>query len=231
MNFLEGTIKQYLFYNEESSYSVIRVEIKDTAENELIHFEPTIVVCGFFPRLEQYQTYKFYGEVTNHPKYGIQYSASRFERIMESTRTGIIDYLSSDLFKGIGPKTAEAIVDSLGLDALNKIANNRNVLDEIPRMNQQKKDLIAETLHDNRQMESTLVWLYGFEISPRMAMKIYQKYGYETIDIIKSDPYVLIDEVEGIGFKRADEIGLKIGFAYNHPLRLKAVIMFCYPNT
>ncbi len=226
MNFLEGTIKQYLFYNEESSYSVIRVEIKDTAENELIHFEPTIVVCGFFPRLEQYQTYKFYGEVTNHPKYGIQYSASRFERIMESTRTGIIDYLSSDLFKGIGPKTAEAIVDSLGLDALNKIANNRNVLDEIPRMNQQKKDLIAETLHDNRQMESTLVWLYGFEISPRMAMKIYQKYGYETIDIIKSDPYVLIDEVEGIGFKRADEIGLKIGFAYNHPLRLKAVIMY-----
>jgi len=226
MNFLEGTIKQYLFYNEDSSYSVIRVEIKDTAENELIHFEPTIVVCGFFPRLEQYQTYKFYGEVTDHPKYGIQYSASRFERIMESTRTGIIDYLSSDLFKGVGPKTAEAIVDSLGLDALDKIANNRNVLDEIPRMNKQKMDLIAETLHDNRQIETTLVWLYGFEISPRMAMKIYQKYGYQSIDVIKDDPYVLIDEVEGIGFKRADEIGLKIGFSYNHPLRLKAVIMY-----
>ncbi len=226
MGFLEGTIRQYLFFNEESSYSVIKVEIRDTSESDLLHFEPTIVVCGFFPRLELNQVYRFHGDVAKHPKYGVQYNAARFERIMDSSKTGVVDYLQSDLFKGIGPKTAKAIVETLGVDCLEMIANNPDVLDSIPRMNKTKKTMIAKTILDNRQMESTLVWLYGFEISPRMAMKIYQRYGFAAVDVIRNNPYLLIDEVEGIGFKRADEIGLKIGFTYDHPLRIKAVIMY-----
>ncbi|MBN2503782.1 MAG: hypothetical protein JXB20_00390, partial [Bacilli bacterium] len=226
MSFIEGVIKQYLYFSEESSYSVVKVEIRDTAEAELLHFEPTIVVCGFFPMLELGQVYRFYGKVTEHPKYGVQYSASRFERIMDTSKAGIVDYLASDLFKGIGPKTAEAIVEELGNDALDKIANDPDVLDSIPRMNKAKKEMIARTILDNRQMESTLVWLYGFDISPRMAMKIYQAYGFAAVDVIRNNPYLLIDEVEGIGFKRADEIGLKIGFAYDNPLRIQAVIMY-----
>ncbi|MBN2696074.1 MAG: ATP-dependent RecD-like DNA helicase, partial [Bacilli bacterium] len=97
MSFIEGVIKQYLYFSEESSYSVVKVEIRDTAEAELLHFEPTIVVCGFFPMLELGQVYRFYGKVTEHPKYGVQYSASRFERIMDTSKAGIIDYLASDL--------------------------------------------------------------------------------------------------------------------------------------
>jgi exodeoxyribonuclease V alpha subunit len=226
MRFVEGTIKQTLFYNEDNSYSVFRVDIGSTDEPDLFHHEPTIIVCGFFPRLEMNQTYRFFGEVTDHPKYGIQYNASRFERVMDMTPSGIIDYLSSDLFKGIGPKTAELIVDQLGLDCLDKIMNDPNVLDSIPRMNDAKKKAIWETLRDNRAMESTLIWLYGFAISPHMAMKIYQKFGFSAIDVIKNDPYVLMDEIENIGFKRADEIALKIGFSEDHPLRIKAVILY-----
>ncbi|MCK7487279.1 MAG: hypothetical protein MZU97_18560 [Bacillus subtilis] len=74
-------------------------------------------------------------------------------------------------------------------------------------------------------MESTLIWLYGFEISPKMSFKIVQKYGHRTIDVVKSNPYVLIDDVEGIGFKRADDIGLKIGFSPDSPLRIRAVLV------
>lgn len=226
MSYIEGDIKQTLFYNEENNYSVLKLSIIDTDEREMIYLEPTMIICGFFPPLEKHQRYRFFGTVKQHPKYGIQYDANRFERVMDHSYEGLVDYLSSDLFKGIGPKTARSIVDFLGLDAINKILNNPHILDAIPKMTSMKKDTLVSTILENRKLESTLVWLYGFEISPKMAMKIYQKYGYQSIDIIKTNPYILMDEIEGIGFRRADEIGLKIGFAYNHPFRIQAVIMF-----
>lgn len=226
MTFVEGSIKQYLFYNEENNYSVIRLDLLNTSEISLLQYGPTVIVCGFFPRLEEKQVYRFYGEKKDHPKYGVQFQAERFERMIIQTRWGIIDYLSSDLFKGIGPKTAEKIVDILGVNALDEIANNPDVLDKIPHMNQTKKDSIKQTIVDNRLMESTLVWLYGFDVSPKMAIKIYQHFGFEATQVIKDNPYILMEEIEGIGFKRADEIALKIGFSYDHPLRIKAIIHY-----
>ena len=226
MHFVEGEIQQYLFYNEESSYSVIKIDIHDTDEPTIARYEPTLIICGFFPRLELKQNYRFFGQVTDHPKYGIQFTANRFEQVVERSDRGVIEYLSSDLFKGIGPKTAQAIVTHLGVDALDKIMDNPDVLDGIALINPGKKDIIARTLKENRQMETTLVWLYGFMISPRMAMKIYQRFGFASVDVIKQNPYVLMNEIEQIGFKRADEIALKIGFSRDHPLRIQAVLLY-----
>ena len=226
LNYIEGILKSYLFYNESNAYSVLKIEITDTNEPNLVFFEPTIIVCGFFPKLEQSTKYRFYGKTKSHPKYGTQYDADRYEKIMDNTYDGLIDYLSSGIVKGIGPKTAKRIIDTLGLDALDKIANNPNVLDQVPKLQKQKKYEIQASIVDNRMMESTLVWLYGFQISPKMSMRIFQRYGLKTIDIIQNNPYVLIDEVEGIGFKRADEIGLKVGFSYDSPLRISAVIYY-----
>ncbi|MFA5036831.1 MAG: ATP-dependent RecD-like DNA helicase [Candidatus Izemoplasmatales bacterium] len=226
MNYVQGTIRQSLFFNEENSYSVLKVEINDTNDPSLLFFEPTIVVCGFFPKLETGVNYKFFGTVKSHPKYGIQYNAMRYERQIDNTREGIIDYLSSDLFKGIGPKTAARIVDAIGNDALDQIVNNPQILNRVSRLSQEIKTMLPQQLLINRQAESTLVWLYGFQISPKMAMRIFSKYGYKTVDVIKQNPYLLMDEVEGIGFKRADEIGLKIGFAFDNPLRIRAVILY-----
>lgn len=226
MSYIEGSISKYLFYNEDNSYSVIKVKITDTDETELVYFEPTIIVCGFFPKLDQHTNYRFLGNVTNHEKYGVQYLANSFERIIDNTQTGLVDYLSSDLFKGIGKKTAERIIEKLGLSALDLIADDKYVLDDIPRINPALRDSIYHQIVNNRDMENTLVWLYGFEISPKMAMKIYAVYGNNTVDTIKKNPYVLIDKVEGIGFRRADVIGLKVGFKPDSPLRISAVIYY-----
>ncbi len=226
MSYIDGSIDRYLFFNEENSYSVIKIRISDTDEIELTHFEPTIIVCGFFPKLEKVTNYPFHGTLAHHNKYGIQYNAHSFESIMDNTYTGLVDYLSSDLFKGIGKKTAEKIVDKLGLSALDLIADDKNVLDEIPRINKQLKDSIHKQIVENRSLEATLVWLYGFEISPKMALKIYAVYGNQTIDTVKDNPYVLMETIEGIGFKRADEIGLKVGFAFDSPIRIQAVIYY-----
>jgi exodeoxyribonuclease V alpha subunit len=226
MPHVEGLIRSYLFFNEENGYSVIKLEIIDTDEPNLLYHEPTVVISGFFPRLETGIRYRFDGEFVDHPKYGTQYKAARFERIMENTKEGIVEYLSSDMFKGIGAKTAKQIVDELGLDCLDQIAANPDVLDKIKKMNAKKKKTIYETLRGNRMLESTLIWLYGFEISPKMSFKIIDRYGHKTVDVVKSNPYVLIDEVEGIGFKRADDIGLKIGFPTDSPLRIRAVLYY-----
>jgi exodeoxyribonuclease V alpha subunit len=99
-------------------------------------------------------------------------------------------------------------------------------LEKVPKLPKKVKETLPKQLLENRQVETTLVWLYGFQISPKMAMKIYGKYGFKAVDVIKQNPYVLMDEVEGIGFKRADEIGLKIGFRFDDPLRIRAVIQY-----
>lgn len=226
MSYVDGSISRYLFYNEENSYSVIKIKIVDTDEIELTHYEPTIIVCGFFPKLDNFTNYRFHGSITHHNKYGMQYNATSFERIVDNTYMGLVDYLSSDLFKGIGKKTAERIVDKLGLSALDLIADDKHVLDDIPRINQDLRDSIYLQIVEHRDMEQTLVWLYSFDISPKMALKIYSVYGNSTIQTIKENPYVLMDEVEGIGFRRADEIGLKVGFAYDSYLRIQAVIYY-----
>ncbi|QWC00479.1 ATP-dependent RecD-like DNA helicase [Mycoplasmatota bacterium] len=226
MTYVEGTIKRYLFYSEENSYSVIKVEIADTNDPELIRYEPTIIVCGFFPKLDSHSNYKFQGEIKHHEKYGLQFNANTFERMIDQTYDGVIDYLSSDIFPGIGVKTAERIVDSIGIDCLDKIAENKKILDSVPKLNQKLKEVIFQGIVKNREMEDTLVWLYGFSISPNMAMKIYSEFGLETKQIIKENPYILMEEIDGIGFKRADEIGLKIGFSYDSDIRISAVIYY-----
>ena len=226
MSYVEGNIQRYLFYSDDTSYSVIKIKITDTDDEEIVRFEPTIIICGFFPKLENSVNYRFYGEVKDHPKYGIQYSANRFERMVDNTYEGLLDYLSSDLFKGVGKKTAERIIDALGLSALDLIAEDKHVLDNIPKISDKLRDVIFKEVVDNKEIENTLVWLYSFDISPKMAMKIYSFYGISTISTIKENPYLLIDHIEGIGFKRADEIGLKVGFKYDSPLRISAVIYY-----
>lgn len=226
MTYVEGAIKRYLFYSEDNSYSVIKIEILDTDDTELIRYEPTIIVCGFFPKLNTHSNYRFIGEVTHHKTYGMQFNAKAFEQVIDKTRDGIVDYLSSDIFPGVGVKTAERVVDALGLQCLDLISEDPIHLNQVKKLNDKQKHVIHEGIVQNKEMENTLVWLYSFSISPNMAMKIYQKYGLETKQIIRENPYILMDEVEGIGFKRADEIGLKVGFSYDSDLRIGAVIYY-----
>jgi len=223
---IEGEVRQTLFYNEENHYAVIKVSIIDTDCKEIIYGEPTMTICGFFPRFDKEERVRFFGNLKEHPKYGLQFDADRFERSFDYSKEGLIDYLSSDLFPGIGVKTAESIVETLGTNCIHDILNQPNILDDVPKMNDKKKQILVKTLHDNRQMETSLVWLYGFQISPKMAMKIIEHFHALSIDIIKDNPYVLMEEIEGIGFKRADEIALRIGFEKTHPYRIRAIVLY-----
>ena len=161
-NFILGRPIVSIFHNASNMYSIVKVKIKET---NLQYEEKEITVVGYFPLLDEELDYRFFGGLTTHPKYGLQFQVETFEREVPATEQGVIQYLSSDLFPGIGRKTAELIVKTLGADALKKIMENPYVLDEVPRLPEDKKITIRSTLEKNLGLDRIMIQLseWGFE--------------------------------------------------------------------
>ncbi|WP_042478335.1 SF1B family DNA helicase RecD2 [Bacillus ndiopicus] len=210
-----------IFHNATNMYSIVRVKIQET---NLAYDEKEIIIVGYFPPLTEDELYRFTGNIKTHPKYGVQFQIDTFEKEVPATEQGVIHYLSSDLFTGIGRKTAESIVEKLGVDALKRIMDDPNALDVIPKLSQEKKQMIVEVIEQNLGLERVMIQLNDWGFGPQLGMKIYQMYREDAIILLKENPYRLIEEVEGIGFGRADDLGAKLGITGNHPDRIKAAI-------
>lgn len=229
MNYIQGIVKALIFYSNENSYNIIKLKITDSNEDlNLFTDDDYITVTGYFPQPMRGEEIKFFGELKDNPKYGTQYVVRNYEKLSDTSIAGLIEYLSSDLFKGIGLKTATHIVNALGKDTIKLVIEDKEVLNKIPKMSTKLKEIVYEGIVDNKASENTLIKLYGYGITPRTAMKIYKKYQNETIAIIERNPYQLIYDIEGIGFERADLIAKKLGFKDNDPLRVKAMILYLY---
>lgn len=211
-----------IFHNDSNMYSIVRVKIQET---NLQYNEKEIIVVGYFPKLNDDELYRFTGTMKSHPKYGLQFQVETFVKEVPATEQGIIHYLSSDLFPGIGRKTAEIIVEKLGVDAIKKIMDDPEALDAVPRLNDEKKMTIKQTLEQNLGLEKIMIQLNDWGFGPQLAMKIYQTYREETISLLTENPYRLIEDVEGVGFGRADELGARLGIVGAHPDRIKAAVL------
>ncbi|MGK7377847.1 SF1B family DNA helicase RecD2 [Planococcus sp. 1R117A] len=211
-----------IFHNPQNLFSIAKVKIQETNTS---YPEKEIIVSGYFPKLSLEEQYRFTGAVKNHPKYGVQFQVKTFTKEVPETEQGIIHYLSSDMFNGIGRKTAETIVKKLGKEAIKKILEDPEALDAVPRLSDDKKDTIRSTLQMNLGLERVMIQLNDWGFGPQVGMRIYQAYREETIDILTKNPYRLIEEIEGIGFQRADELGAKLGITGSHPDRIKASIL------
>ncbi|WP_018661108.1 ATP-dependent RecD-like DNA helicase [Heyndrickxia acidiproducens] len=217
--YIKGKHLVTIFHNEQNLYSVIRVRIEET--NEELH-EKEAVITGYFPRIHEQETYTFFGKMQEHPKFGPQFQASRFQKEIPNTKQGVVDYLSSNLFNGIGKKTAERIVEALGENAISKILENPSVLEKVPKLAADKAQLLHETLMEHQGLERVMIGLNQFGFGAQIAMRIYQVYKDEALETIKKNPYQLVEDIEGIGFGRADELGRKLGISGNHPHRIQA---------
>lgn len=222
LSHVKGEVIRILFQNSDNYYTVIKVDVMDSNED----FDQEVTIVGYLPQIVEGETYLFKGKVTNHPKYGKQLQAETFEKELPQTKQGVIHYLSSDLFKGIGKKTAETIVDKLGEDALQKIIDDPDVLKEIPKLNKQKRDTIAESIRENQAIEHIMIKLNELGFGPKLAMAIYQYYKEETLNIIKQSPYRLVMDINGIGFQRADQIAEQVGISKDHHDRLVAGVSY-----
>ncbi|SFJ01231.1 SF1B family DNA helicase RecD2 [Thermoflavimicrobium dichotomicum] len=223
-SYIKGSFIQEIFYNEENGYGVYLLKVHETSLS--LDDEEMIVVGHLLrPHLEE-EIYTCYGELRKHPRFGLQFHIQRIKKEMPQTEEAIVKYLSSDLFPGIGKKIAKRIVDHLGMEALDKIAANPDVLTEIKGISKNRAQEIADSLNEHHALEQAMVFLYQLGLGPAMALKIVQLYKHHTISMIKENPYRLIDDVEGIGFRRADELAQQQGMAEDAPERLRAAILY-----
>ncbi|RST73910.1 ATP-dependent RecD-like DNA helicase [Siminovitchia acidinfaciens] len=221
--FIKGRYLVTIFHNEQNLYSVVRIKVDETNEE---FKEKEAVVTGYFPKIHEQETYIFYGGLKDHPKFGLQFHAKHFKKEMPQTKQGLVMYLSSDLFQGIGKKTAERIVEALGENAISIILSKPSVLDEIPRVPPDAAKNLYEALLEHQGLEQVMIGLNKYGFGPQISMKIYQAYKEDTLSIIEKNPYQLIEDVEGIGFGRADELGIQLGIVGNHPDRIKAGCLY-----
>ncbi|MBW8348208.1 ATP-dependent RecD-like DNA helicase [Bacillus sp. IITD106] len=221
--YIKGRHLVTIFHNEQNFYSVIRIRIDGT---NLEYKDKEAVVTGYFPKLHEQETYIFYGQFKEHPKFGLQFNAEHFKKDMPKTKQGVVTYLSSDLFKGIGKKTAERIVESLGENAISRILEQPSILDEVPKLGPETAKQLYDTLLEHQGLEQVMIGLNQYGFGPQISMKIYQVYKDETLTILQQNPYRLIEDVEGIGFIRADELGSQLGITGTHPDRIKAGCLY-----
>ncbi|MCU9613972.1 ATP-dependent RecD-like DNA helicase [Caldibacillus lycopersici] len=221
--FIKGRHIVTIFHNETNLYTVLRIRVEDCSED---FQEKEAVITGYFPRIHEEESYTFYGEFQEHPRYGKQFQTTHFQQELPQTKQGVIQYLSSDLFKGIGKKTAESIVEVLGENAISRILASPSLLDTVPKLSPEKAKELYEALLEHQGLEKILVQLNQYGFGPQLSMRIYQSYKEETLHIIEKNPYRLVEDVEGIGFGRADELGSKLGIQGNHPDRIKAGCLY-----
>lgn len=227
MGYIEGVIRNLTYYNDDNAYAVIKLTITDANIKRGLFDEDldeVMTVTGYFPKPMKGESYRFYGDIVHHPKYGDQFSAKSVEKVSETNIEGLAEYFSSDLFPGVGEKTAHRVVDVLGKDAIAKIINDSDVLETVPKLTDAQKQVLIEGLKEHKASEQMLIKLYGYGISSKMAMRIINVYKTETIAKIETNPYQMIQDIDGIGFERADVIGKKLGFKEDHPSRIEALI-------
>ena len=228
--YIKGTFKRKI-YSSNDGYVVGLVKINETNDDDLTEYVgKQFTFTGLFATLNIDENYTFYGNVVDNARYGFQYHVNRYEKLLPEDKDGLVIFLSSDIFPGVGEKTAKQIVDVLGDDCLNLISNDYECLLKVPKMTVKKaSDIHSKLLKYNESFE-VVVYLTNLGFSMKDALKIYNHYLEDTIRVIKNNPYELIDTVDGINFFFFFELRSKIGIDVNDEKRILALILYVMKN-
>ena len=209
--YLDGVVEDVVFTNKENGYTVCTINS---------HGEPVTLV-GIMPYVGEGESIKVQGEWQVHSTFGRQFKVSYFEKKLPTTSAAILRYLSSGAIKGIGPVTAERMVERFGEDTLDVIENNPGWLSDIRGISPKRAEEIHDSYVEQFGMRSVMMFCNEF-FGAALSVRIFKTYGSAAIDIIKQTPYRLCDEVQGIGFEKADEVARQLGFSPDCPERVEA---------
>lgn len=216
MQEIQGVVEDIVFQNEENGYVVSR--IKDGKE--------TITIVGCIPYISEGQNLKLSGEWVLHPQFGQQFKVLICEEIIPSSIIGMERYLSSGIIAGIGPVTAKKIVEKFGEKTLEVLDNNIERLKEIEGIGEKKIALICESYSKQNEVRNIMIFLQTYGVTPNQCVKIHKRFGAESIKVVKENPYILTEEISGIGFKTADKIARSLGIELNSPFRIQSGIKY-----
>lgn len=222
---LEGVIERITYYSEESGYTVLRLK-PNTPLPGSTNREGLATVVGVFAPLNEGEVVRFTGVWAMHSQYGKQFKAERADPILPTSIEGLRRYLGSGAIRGVGSRTAQAIIDHFGMDALNILNANPQRIFEVPSIGEARATLIAQAWSENFQQRDIMLFLQGYGIGARLAKKIFETYGDQTPAQVKHNPYQLARDVQGIGFKIADRIARSMGMSIDSPERIEAGIVY-----
>jgi exodeoxyribonuclease V alpha subunit len=214
---VEGVLERITFYNEENGFLIGKLKGAEGKEE--------IAVVGKAPKVQCGETLVLLGSWTMHPKHGKQFSFEKFESKLPSSAYGVRKYLASGLIHGIGKTYAKKIVDHFGADTLRIISEESARLREIEGIGSMRAKSIKQAWEEQKAVREVMMFLQTYGVTDALCLRLVRKYGNEAKTILESDPYRIIREIKGIGFKTADRIALNLGLASNGPPRIDAGIL------
>ena len=212
-----GTVAAVIFRNEENGYTVLRLETDDAGE---------ITVVGCMPGISPGETLEAEGKWMKHASYGEQFKVEILHRRMPVGEKAIFEYLASHAIKGIGVQTAKLIVNEFGARALQVIELEPEQLTRLKGFTSKKAQAIHEAFIQQAGMRLLLDFLGEYQLPLTLAIPLYRRFGNSAMDVVRENPYLLIDGDLGVSFSVADELAIDMGFSGNDPQRVEAGILF-----
>ncbi len=225
-SYIKGVYFKDIFKGE-NGYIVGLFKIKETNidiyENKI---NKTVTFTGYFHDLIKGDPYFFYGHEMTHSKYGTQFNVLKYEKIKPESREGIIEFLSSDLFHGVGPVLATSIVDTLGEEALDLIIDDFSNLKKVPKMSEKLASKVYNKLIEYEKSHKIIVELCDLSFSLQEALSIYNCYGSNTITKMEDNLYCIIDDLKIISFPKVDKLATKFKVKKDSKIRIKAALVY-----
>lgn len=212
---IEGEIEDIVYQNDENGYTVCSIEWER---------EPVTLV-GILPALMVGDAVRAMGEWVNHPTYGKQFKVHYFEKSQPTDERSMLRYLSSRAIRGVGPKLAARIVERFGDSAFDVMENNPDLLSDISGISPRKAREISASFREQFGVRNIMMFFGGF-FGATTSLRIYKRWGNAAVDIVKKNPYLLCDEIYGIGFERADSMASGFGIAKDSEERIRAGIHY-----
>lgn len=211
---LQGVLERIVFANEQNHYCV--GEVRDEASGKLV------TILGTLPNVQCGETLELGGEWREHPTHGRQFAVSTFKATLPSSVHGIRKYLGSGLVPGIGAGLAQRIVDHFGAQTLQVIEEESKRLQEVDGIGAKRALEIKKAWDDQRALRQVLMFLQTYGVTVSQCLRLVKRYGNQAPRILREDPYVMANEIDGIGFRTADKLARNLGFANDAPARLAA---------
>ncbi|MDT0450394.1 SF1B family DNA helicase RecD2 [Streptomyces hesseae] len=212
---VEGVLERITYANEDSGYTVARV---DTGRGG----GDLLTVVGSLLGAQPGESLRMEGRWGSHPQYGRQFTVENYTTLLPATIQGIRRYLGSGLIKGVGPRIADRIVSHFGTDTLDVIEKEPARLIEVPGLGPKRTRSIGAAWEEQKAIKEVMVFLQGVGVSTSIAVRIYKQYGDASISVVREQPYRLAADVWGIGFLTADRIAQSVGIPHDSPERAKA---------
>ena len=207
---LSGSIERVIYANDENGYAICDL---GTDTDDLV------TITGTLPYIGEGDLVTVWGKWVHNPKYGRQFKVEQAEKQLLADKASMLRYLGSGTIKGIGPKTAQRIIDAFGEEAFDVIENHPDWLAEINGITPKRARAISEEFKNKAGIRSAMLFFREY-FGAVTTVRIYKKWGSSAVDVAKSNPYMLCEEIEGIGFERADRLAIKLGLALDSPDRL-----------